>query len=103
MNVIRPGHKYTLASFENPNQFQVLQFIEKEPRFQGSNEMVTINDGTTTEEVLAALIDRTETLNAKFPSEYNANAITHMKAALQYFEERTASRKARGVEGKPLA
>jgi len=102
MKAIRPGHAYKLTNFENKETWQFLQFIEKEPKFQGSNEMITLHDGTTNEEVLAMLIDRCQGLFDKFPSEETANAIVHMKAALEQFELRTARRIARGVEGKPL-
>lgn len=100
---IRPGHLYQLKNFENKEEFQLLQFIEKEPKFQGANEMVTIHDGTTNEAVLEMLIDRCKGLYAKFPSDETAQAISHMQAALDLFELRTIRRIARGVEGKPLA
>jgi|SRR6476660_6837918 len=100
---IRPGHQYTLKNFEDPQSFQILQFIEKEPKFMGSNEMITINDGTTNEAVLEMLIDRCQGLYDKFPSEETLMAIGHLKAALDQFELRTIRRIARGVEGKPLA
>ena len=103
IKVLRPGHLYQLENFEEKNGFQVLQFIEKEPKFGGSNEMITINDGTTNEAVLEMLIDRCQGLYAKFPSDETAVAILHMKEALAQFELRTFRRIARGVEGKPLA
>lgn len=101
--VIRPGHLYKLANFEDAHGFQIIQFIEKEPKFQGSNELVTIADGTTNEAILEMLIDRCEGLFAKFPSDETAQAIVHLKAALDQFELRTLRRIARNVEGKPLA
>lgn len=58
IRVIRPGHTYQLPNFENKDGFQILQFIEKEPKFPGSTELITINDGTTNEAVLEMLIDR---------------------------------------------
>ena len=60
-------------------------------------------NGVTNETVLAALIHRTKGLNAKFPSRQNSIAITKMEEALMWFENRTAERKARGVEGQHVA
>ena len=48
MKEITPGHRYELANFENPDQpGQIIQFIQKEPKEEGSTELVTISDGTT--------------------------------------------------------
>lgn len=96
------GHKYELASFEGGTP-QVLQFIEKQPLSEGSTEMITINDGTTNEEVLEVLLDRCQHLHNKFPSRETAIAITKMEEALMWFYRRTANRIKRGVEGKHLA
>ncbi len=57
-------------------------------------------NGFTNEALLAILIHRTETVNKKFPCEENELAIKRMKEALEAFNQRTANRKARGVEGK---
>lgn len=99
MKVLTIAHKYELDSFEGTAP-QVLQFIEKDKNENG--EFVTLNDGTTNEEVLRMLIDRTMQLNHKFPCIENTKAIEHMELALNYFEERTAKRKQQNVEGKPL-
>lgn len=57
-------------------------------------------NGLTTETLLAALIHRTEALDAKFGCEENKRAIADMKNALVNLEVRTARRMMRGVEGK---
>ena len=57
-------------------------------------------NGLTSEAMLEILIHRTATLNTNFPCEENELAILHMKKALDWFNTRTAKRKARGVEGK---
>lgn len=103
VKALRPAHLYQLKNFEDPKGFQVLQFIEKIPKFQGSTEMITLNDGTTNEAVLEMLIDRSQALYDRFPSEETLSAINHMKAALDQLELRTIRRIARGVEGRPLA
>lgn len=104
MKVITPGHLYELENFEKKDQpGQTLQFIQKEPKIPGEPELLTIADGTTTEEVIAVLINRTQLLNSKFPCKENACAITKMEEALMWFEKRTKYRQKRDVEGKQLA
>lgn len=93
MKVNVPGHNYSVANFENPDKDQTIQFIHKEPTG-------TICDGTTNEELLKVLIDRTKYLNEKFPCRENSIAITKMQEALMWFNERTIERLARGVEGR---
>lgn len=102
MNVITTGHKYELASFEGGTP-QTLQFIEKVPTAGGSNELVTVNDGTTNEEVLRVLIDRLQYLNGKFPCRENAIVITKLEESLMWLNKRTDDRRARNVEGKAAA
>lgn len=107
MKTLTKGHKYELANFEATDKpGQVIQFIEK--RTTGENEpavpgqLITVNDGTTNEEVLAMLIDRMQSLQSKFPCRENAIVITKLEESLMWLEKRTADRKARGVEGKHL-
>lgn len=102
MKVITEGHLYELANFENKDkEGQKLQFIEKVPSGEGS-ALTTVNDGTTNEEVIEALVDRLSFLQAKFPCKENAVAITHLETALLWLEKRTNDRIKRGVEGKQL-
>jgi len=101
MKILRPGHRYALDSFEG-GPAQTIQFIEKEPVASGSTELKTVNDGTTNEEVLAMLIDRMQSLQAKFPCRENAIVITNLEESLMWLEKRTADRKKRGVEGKQI-
>jgi len=102
MNIVTDGHKYELPSFEG-GPAQVIQFIEK--RTAGENEptpagqLITINDGTTNEEVLAVLIDRLRFLQKKGPCRENSIVITKLEESLMWLEKRTADRKSRGVEG----
>lgn len=107
MKVITPGHKYELDHFESfglPGlPVQTLQFIEKTPVSHGSTELRTVNDGTTNEEVLRVLIDRMQSLQAKFPCRENAIVTTKLEESLMWLEKRTRDRKARGVEGKHAA
>ena len=91
------GHRYELSNFEGPGA-QTVQFIHKHPAADGVT-LVTINDGTTNEEVLAMLIDRLNYLQAKFPCRENAIVITKLEESLMWLNKRTADRKARNVEG----
>lgn len=106
MRILTPGHRYVLANFENPvaTEGQTLQFIEKVPGPEGTAApLVTVNNGTTNEEVLRVLIDRMKSLQAKFPCRENAIVTTKLEESLMWLEKRTADRKARGVEGRHLA
>ena len=103
MKPVIEGHRYELENFEAKDQpGQTLQFIQKTPVTEGSAELKTVSDGTTNEEVLKVLIDRMNSMQAKFPCRENAIATTHMETALLWLEKRTADRKARGVEGKRI-
>jgi len=104
MKILRSGHKYELANFEQDlhELNQQLQFIEKIPVAEGSTELKTVNDGTTNEEVLSVLIDRMQFLQSMFPCRENAIVITKLEECLMWLEKRTADRKARGVEGKQI-
>lgn len=106
MKIITPGHKYELENHEQPVGVpnQTLQFIEKAPAGEGfpPGSLITVNEGTTNEELLKVLIDRLGSMQAKFPCRENAIATTHIETALLWLEKRTADRKARGVEGKHL-
>lgn len=104
MRVITLGHRYELSNFENKDKSgQIIQFIQKEPKEEGSTELVTISDGTTNEELLEVLIDRISFLNSKFPCRENAIAITKLDEALLWLNKRTNDRIKRNVEGKQLA
>lgn len=98
MESFNDGHLYALPHFDNPDEYELLQFIHKE---DVDGVLTTIQDGTTNEEVIEALLDRLDTLNDKCPCEHNAHAIKHLQDALMWLERRTADRKARGVEGQP--
>lgn len=101
MKIVTIGHKYELASFEGSAP-QTLQFIEKSLTAPDGT-LVTVNDGTTNEEVLRVLIDRLQYLNGKFPCRENAIVITKLEESLMWLNKRTGDRLARNVEGKALA
>ena len=104
MKVNIEGHNYTFDNFEDKSsEGQVLQFIQKEPISEGSTELITINDGTTNEEVLAVLINRMQYLQGKFPCRENAIVITKLEESLMWLNKRTSDRIKRNVEGKQVA
>jgi len=115
MKVYVEGHSYTVENFESDST-QVINFIHKLPAKEAVERgiiedsadlapetLVTVTEGTTNEELLKVLINRTQYLQSKFPCRENENAITKMEEALMWFDKRTADRKARNVEGKQLA
>jgi hypothetical protein len=108
MKILREGHRYELANFENKEaKGQEIQFIEKEvctlknesDTTFSNTQLVTVNDGTTNEEVIEVLIDRLQYLNGKFPCRENALAITKLEESLMWLNKRTADRVKRNVEG----
>src|SRR5688572_26669899 len=120
MKCFTEGHRYLLENYENKEESgQLLQFIEKKTVTQlrldnqpipdhllgpdKLDELVTVNDGTTNEEVLEMLIDRMKYLQAKFPCKENACCITHLEEGLMWLEKRTRDRQKRCVEGKHQA
>lgn len=104
MKVQIEGHRYELSNFENKeSQGQILQFIQKEPRIEGFTELITINDGTTNEEVLEVLINRMQFLQSKFPCRENSIVITNLEESLMWLNKRTSDRVKREVEGKQIA
>ena len=84
------GHAYMVTGG------QMIKFIK---RVDGQ----LINEGTTNEELLQVLIDRTKFLDNKFPCKENAQAIVKMEEALMWFNERTSKRIAQGVETRDIA
>jgi hypothetical protein len=96
MVIQTPGHKYLLPNFEKREEYQQIQFIEKQ---QMGPDLVTVNDGTTNEEVLTMLIDRLKFLNEKLASRETSVAIRKCEEALMWLNARTKERQARGVEG----
>ena len=104
MKVLTEGHKYSLQNFESKEEVQTIQFIEKVPDTETilKGTLITLNDGTTNEEVIEMLIDRLTYLQGKFPCKENACAITHLQEANMWLYERTRKRIAQNVEGKQL-
>lgn len=97
--VSEPGHAYDLVQSEGPELLQPLLFVEKVVDPEDPTKLVLKKQGTTTEAVIAVLIDRLRFLNAKMPSGYNDAALNHLQQALILLKKRTEDRLGRGVEG----
>lgn len=95
MRCIEDGHIYTLEDVGN-DVGQKLTFMKKE------NGHV-VHDGTTNEEVLRMLIERIKYLDQKLQCRENFVAITKLREALWWLEERTQLRIKMGVEGSDIS
>ena len=102
MKVLTEGHKYQLSGFENAENTQEIQFIQKSVSNQTLGLLQTDFDGTTNEEVLEMLINRMCYLQGKFPCRENSIVITNLEESLMWLNKRTEDRKVRNVEGKQL-
>jgi hypothetical protein len=93
IHCVDPAHIYELGGG------QTVRFLKKERVSPESTELRLVYDGTTNEELLEVLIDRTQTLQVKFPCDENLAALTYMHKALAAFNERTRRRQSQNVEG----
>ena len=102
MKILTEGHKYSLSNFEEDGNEQTIQFIEKIKGKNDDDDLITVNNGTTNEEILKMLINRLQFLYYKFPSQETMRAIQYAEFSLNELERRTKDRKERKVEGKHL-
>lgn len=72
---------------------QVIRFVQK-------NDDGTMIPGLQSEQLVLALLDRHEKLNARFPSKQNAKMIAGLRMFLEACEERVKNRMERGVMGE---
>lgn len=97
MKIHETGHIYELASkimFDGHSpQNQTLTFVNQQP----SQE----HEGTTTQEVLRALIDRTRHCANCMPHPVNERIIHHLRMALVLHEARALERRAEKGELRP--
>lgn len=92
MFVRDPGHDYVLASLDGDAP-QRLTFVKREG--EGFPGNVGSHPGTTTQEVLRALIDRADYVNGQIPCAETEAAAALMRSALLLLELRAARRHAR--------
>ncbi len=96
MDIIKPGHTYLLDMLDLPqgaNRKQPLWFVMREGEGYPGN--VGTQAGTTTQEVLRALIERNEYVNKQIPCAETEAAGELLKAALLLYELRAARRHGR--------
>jgi hypothetical protein len=92
MKVRDPGHTYALDMRGSPVK-QVFQFSD--------HEVDPPKPGTTTQEVLRMLIDRTMYCDSCMPCELNQHIIDHLRMALVLHEARALIRKVEKSEIRP--
>jgi hypothetical protein len=94
MNVVDPGHVYTLDPLDGDLP-QSLTFVKRQgPLYPGN---VGSHPGTTTQEVLRALIDRLRYVNRQLPCPETAASVTLLETAVYLLEARAAARHGRPV------
>lgn len=92
MNIIDPGHVYALNSLDTAGLDLpvILKFVKREgPGYPGN---VGHHSGTTTQEVLRALIDRTKYVDNQIPDSHNTKVLYHLRSAIFALEMRAAER-----------
>jgi len=89
LKIIETGHVYDLKNLESPG-FQRLTFIK---RSGGAIQYADEHPGTNTQEVLRALIERTEYLNSVIPCAETQDAVYFLRMALYSYEVRAWRRK----------
>lgn len=87
MRVLVPGHRYALQNLEDDGE-TILQFM-MDPKLHNGEGAV----GPSCQEVIRALIDRVQTLDAEKHWEGNAQIIYDLRHALAGFEARALIRR----------
>jgi len=101
MRVIDPGHRYVLHELDSaqpdnlgPHSLTAeLRFVKREGEGYPGN--VGHYCGTTTQEVLRALIDRTQYVDGQIHDDRNDEVLYHLRSAIFYLEARAADRHGR--------
>lgn len=95
MEVIDPGHVYTLRCLDDQGlePALMLRFVKREgPGYPGN---VGHHGGTTTQEVLRALIDRTKYVDNQIHDDRNDELLFHLRSGIFALEMRAAARHGR--------
>lgn len=91
--IIRECLGFNNGKTQYTNSEQVVRFVQK-------NDDGSMIPGLQSEQLVLALLDRHEKLNARFPSEQTAKMIAGLRMFLEACEERVKSRIERGVMGE---
>ena len=97
MDVLDPGHKYLLKALDDPENCaeQILYFVKRKgDKYPGNKDAY---GGTTTQEVLRALIDRAIYVNQQQPCPETTATIGLFRTAIYLLESR-----AKRVHGETL-
>lgn len=93
MHVIYPGHTYQLDNVDGPGG-QTIQFLQRAPLHEPK-------PGILNQEVLRAVIDRVQVLDAEKPWEGNAEILFCLRRAILLHEIRAMERDLRSGRLKP--
>jgi hypothetical protein len=92
MIVLDPGHAYLLHQLDGENgPAQRLQFVKREGEKYPGN--VGACPGTTTQETIRALVDRTRYVDRQNPCEANRLVLSHLRSCLYLLEKRAAMKR----------
>jgi hypothetical protein len=95
MKILDPGHQYALASLDGSEEV-VLTFVKRQgPSYPGNRGS---HPGTTTQEVLRALIDRARYINGQIPCAETELSISLMETVVLLYEQRAARRHHRTLD-----
>lgn len=95
MEIVDPGHQYALRCLDvqeddEIGHTEILTFVKREgPGYPGN---VGHHSGTTTQEVLRALIDRTKYVDNQIPDLRNKRVLMCLREAIFALEMRAAER-----------
>lgn len=96
MKVSDQGHRYYLSQLDGDGS-QVLQFVKREGLKYPGN--VGHYEGTTSQEVLRALIDRAQYVNRQTPCWQTKLSLYFLHAVVWLYEQRAAKRHGRRAPG----
>lgn len=100
MRIIDKGHTYALRVLDGVEEV-VLTFVKRVGKKFPGNDGAPYS-GTTNQEVLRALIDRTKYVDNQMHDSRNHMAIDYMRKSLFLFEQRAASMHGCNLVGVPL-
>ncbi len=91
MEIIDPGHNYLLRSFDGggPVRLTFVKRCDPPEKYPGNHNA---HPGTQIQEVLRALIERSEYVNGQIPCPETDLALYHLREVLWLFESRHAQR-----------
>lgn len=97
MKVVDPGHEYILNVLDgnDPETLtpETLTFVKRDGEGYPGN--VGSHSGTTTQEVLRALVDRIKYVDNQIHDDNNDEVLSHLRLAIFYLELRAAKRHGR--------